>query len=304
MDKVCILLSTFNGKQYLKEQLDSLINQINVDIFILARDDGSSDGTIEILKEYSAKYDFFTFYQGDNVKPARSFLDLMKSAPQADFYAFSDQDDVWDDDKLSVAVNMLKKENGANPNMYYSNLRIVDEHLNYYRLSHQTPHIQKNRYSPLVEDFATGCTIVFNKAALDYAKKANCEYCSMHDSWMYMICNFFGKIIYDFDAHISYRQHGNNVVGTYLQKRTISLYWKRFKRLFNRKLQPRYNNAISFYAAFKDFLQPTDKEKIEKIVNYKRSRKDKKALLKDKDICGSSKGKNFRYRMLVRLGIV
>ena len=304
MKSVCVLLSTYNGEKYLSEQIESLLRQKDVQLSILARDDGSSDSTVSILEEYSEKYQYFKYYKGANVKPAKSFFDLIVQAPSADYYAFCDQDDVWDDDKLAIAIEMLDKEDNTKPNMYYSNLRIVDQDLNVYRLSHETPSTQDSKYSCLTEDMATGCTVVFNKKTAQYVKSGTPEYCSMHDTWIYMICKFFGTTVYDFDAHISYRQHGNNVVGTYLGKKTMDIYSKRIKRLFDRNLQPRYNNAQNFYKTFGDRLSIRDKEKVLELVEYKDSIGQKIKLLSDKEIHASSKSREIRYRGLIVLGIV
>ena len=301
---VCVLLSTYNGEKYLKEQLDSLLWQENVELKIFIRDDGSKDSTLQILDEYSKKDSRITYFVGDNRGPAQSFFDLIINSPDADYYAFCDQDDVWDKDKLEIAIDFLEKEDDSKPNMYYSNLRIVDQNLQYYRLSHSTPSVQNNKYSALTEDMATGCTVVFNKTAANFVRSGSPKYCSMHDTWIYMICKFFGKTIYDFDAHISYRQHENNVVGTYLGKKTKEIYVARIKRLFNRELQPRYNNACNFYKTFGDILESKDKEKVLKIVNYKKSLLNKLSLLFDKEIYASSRNRELRYKLLIILGIV
>ena len=304
MKTVCVLLSTYNGEKYLTEQIESLLKQSNVELSILARDDRSSDSTVSILKNFSEKYPNFKYYKGDNVRPAKSFFDLIINAPESDYYAFCDQDDVWDEDKLSIAVAMLEKEDNTKPNMYYSNLRIVDQDLVFYRLSHETPSTQDSKYSCLTEDMATGCTVVFNKKTAEYVKSGTPDYCSMHDTWIYMICKFFGTTVYDFEAHISYRQHGNNVVGTYLGKKSMDIYVKRIKRLFDRKLQPRYNNAQNFYKTFGDRLSSKDRKKVLELVEYKESIGKKWKLLADKEIHTSSKSREIRYRGLIVLGIV
>lgn len=306
--KVCVLLSTYNGEKYLQEQLDSLYAQEGVELIILARDDASSDSTLEILRKNAAEHRNLTWYTGENVKPAKSFMSLIQKSSEieCDYYAFCDQDDRWDKDKLKCAVDMLDLEDNTKPNLYFSNLRIVDQDLNFYRLSHASASArqQRSKYSCLTEDMATGCTIVFNKTASDYVMSHFPEYCSMHDSWVYMICKFFGKVVYDFDAHIDYRQHGDNVVGTYLEKKSFQMGWKRFKRLFNRNLQPRYNNAVSFYECFGDRLEEKDKEKVLEIVHYKDSFGNRMKLFKDKEIYGTSRSRDLRYRGLILLGIV
>ncbi len=304
MKSVCVLLSTYNGEKYLPAQIESLLKQEGIELSVIARDDGSKDGTVELLRYYSNKDSRLDFYKGKNLGVAQSFFNLIKYAKPADYYAFCDQDDIWDSDKLKCAVDFLEKEDNSKPNMYFSNLRIVDQKLTYYRLSHLTPLIQKNKYSALTEDIATGCTIVFNYTAKEYAKSRIPEYCSMHDTWIYMICKFFGKCVYDFNAHISYRQHGNNVVGTYLDKKPVSLYIARINRLFNRKLQPRYNNARNFYYLFGDKLDFVDALKVKELAYYKASLKSRFKLLFDKDINASSWSREICYRILIVLGIV
>lgn len=304
MRKVCVLLSTYNGVEYVAQQIDTLLGQQGVQIEIIARDDGSTDGTRGILQRYEEGSDCFHWYAGSNVGPSNSFFDLIRAAPNADYYAFCDQDDVWDSDKLETATAALDKLDEEVPNCYFSNLRIVDKDLNYYRESHDAPLVQNNKYSALVEDMATGCTMVFNKKAADLVRAHIPVKCSMHDSWVYLTCKFFGETVYDFGSHISYRQHGDNVVGTYLDKKTINIYLSRIKRLFNRKLQPRYSNACSFMDEYGEMMTATDKVQVEKIVRYKTSLLNRVRLIFDRDIYATSRGRDVRFRLLVALGIV
>ncbi len=300
MEKVIVLLSTYNGEKYLEEQLDSLVRQKNVEIQILARDDGSSDRTIEILSCYSKKYDFISYYKGENIKPAKSFLELIVKAEDCPYYALCDQDDVWDEDKLFVAIQQIKKLNSEKPAMYYGNTRVVDQDLNYIRNSHQNPLVNERKYSCLVEALPTGCTMVFNLAAKKLIQKKLPQYCSMHDTWLYMVCKIFGEVCYDFEPHISYRQHGNNVIGVY-KKRSVALYWKSFMRLFNRSLQPRYQNAINFLDCFQNELAGDDMAKIQEIANYKDSLSNTMKFLCDSDMKTISVYRDFRNKVLILL---
>lgn len=298
MEKVCVLMSTYNGEKYLKEQLDSVLSQDGILVDILIRDDGSNDGTISILDEYSCKYNNIHYYQGSNLGPAKSFLDLIVSVGEYKYYALCDQDDVWDKDKLICAVRNLKKMNNKLPLLYYSNLRIVDEKLNFLRLSHKVPHIQVNKYSALVEYMMTGCTGVFNFVAKKMISGRIPDYCSMHDAWIYTICKMFGDVHYDFMPHISYRQHGDNVIGAY-NPYNIMTYISKIRRLCDKSLQPRYKDAINFYECFLDVMSPTDKEKVEKIIQYKKSFSSKLRLLMDKDLCAASRNREWRNKFLI-----
>lgn len=302
--KVCVLLSTYNGERYLDEQLNSLAVQKDVELKVLIRDDGSKDQTLHILDAWAQKDKRFSYYYDVNKGPAKSFLDLIVNSPDADYYAFCDQDDVWDEDKLAVAVKYLEKENKNSANMYYSNLKIVDQNLKFLYMSHQSPSPRRKKYSCLTEDVVTGCTMVFNAKAREYVMYGIPNYCTMHDTWLYMICKFFGTVIYDFDAHILYRQHGNNVVGAYQGKSKFMRYGESFKRIFDRKLQPRYNNAISFLEIYEPYLSEQDKIKLKIFVEYKDSFFKKMRLLFDKDIHATSRKRDLRYRGLIILGIL
>ena len=304
MDSVTVLLSTYNGEKFLREQIETLLNQEGVEINILARDDGSSDHTIEILREYSEKYSNFVFYSNTNLGPAKSFLDLICNAKDTDYYSFCDQDDYWDKDKLKVAIEKLKVLDSTKPNLYYSNLRIVDENLQFYRLSHEGNFFNDNKYSALTENLCTGCTAVFNKTARDLIKNHTPEYCSMHDTWLYMLCKLMGNTIYDSEPHISYRQHGGNVVGAYLKRNRLVIYKERFFRIFQKGLQPRYMNAVNFWNCFGDLLEENDKKKVLLLVNYKRSARDRIRLFFDKDINASSFYGKLRFRLHILWGTV
>ena len=110
MYTVQVLLSTYNGEAYLKEQLDSILNQKNVAVKLFVRDDGSSDGTVDILRAYAALHDNICYLCGENCGVVASFFRLFElSDPDVDFYALSDQDDVWDEDKLSIACQKLEQ---------------------------------------------------------------------------------------------------------------------------------------------------------------------------------------------------
>ena len=304
MNRGTVLLSTYNGERYLREQLDSVLEQQNVQINILVRDDGSSDNTINILKQYDAKFTNFRYYKNENLGPARSFLDLICNAPDTDYYAFCDQDDVWDSDKIYCAIEKLRDLDSKKPNLYYSNLRIVDQDLKFYRVSHEYVLFNQNKYSALTENLCTGCTAVFNRCALQMLKENMPEYCTMHDTWIYMLCKLLGNTVYDEKPHISYRQHEHNVVGTYLKQNKIALYKERFFRLFKKDLQPRYVNAVNFEKCFGKYMSTEDRKKILELIQYKDNLKNRIKLFFDWDISASTFYGNVRFRLHILWGTV
>lgn len=295
--RVLVLVSTYNGERFLRQQLDSIIGQQGVEVSILVRDDGSSDTTIAILEEYAKQCHKFHYYQGSNAGPCMSFFDLLNHAEGFDYYAFGDQDDVWDSDKLSSAIAYLEKEPQDIPVMYCSNLKVVDENLNFCRTAHASSYDTNKRYSGLVDFFAVGCTEVFNQKAADLTRTHERKDCLMHDSWLFMICNFFGRVIYDNKAHINYRQHGHNVVGT--NKDWLSKLNARIKRAADRSIQPRLKNAELILEEFENKLNKQDMGKIKKIVDYKKSVICWLKLLFDFSIRSNHVGSDLRYRLLI-----
>ena len=118
--KVAVLISTYNGKKYLKEQLDSILNQTYPNIEIVIRDDGSTDSTLELVKEYQEKHSNIRLKEGTNIGFIKSFFKLLEMA-DADYYAYCDQDDIWLENKIELAVNALNQADNTKPNMAFGN---------------------------------------------------------------------------------------------------------------------------------------------------------------------------------------
>lgn len=300
MKKVCVLMSTYNGAKYLRDQIDSILNQKGVKVELIVRDDGSRDETVEILKEYR-KDGVLKFYNGDNLGPAKSFMNLVTNAPEATYYAFADQDDVWDDDKLLVGVQSLEKYK-KEPALYYSNLRIVDKNLKFFRCAHDGMAVDDNKFSSLLINYCTGCTEIFNLNLMKILKKDKVNYLCMHDWWVYTVCSFFGKIVYDDVAHISYRQHGSNVVGMDLRHNIIKYFFIKVRRILFDKCDTRRLNAMSFYDIYGNMLNNHDRVIVNKLVTYKNGFFKKISLICDKDLKTNSHLKNLFLCIVILLG--
>lgn len=224
---VTILMSTYNGEKYLDEQLESIYNQtIKYKINIVVRDDGSTDNTLNILKKWNKRLNM-KIIEGKNKGVVKSFNELLSIAPKADYYAFSDQDDVWDKDKLEVAINMLENDEKENePKLYFSNASLVDDRLNKFNRNVHSEDIEINLIKIMICNPALGCTMVFNKEALEMINKINIKNSPMHDKTALIITFLTGKVIYDSQPRMLYRQHDNNVMGTgnSLKKRLRQIY--------------------------------------------------------------------------------
>ena len=303
MDRnITVLLSTYNGERYLAEQIGSLLNQRGVDIQILIRDDGSTDSTVEIIKDYRNRDERVHFIQGKNVGAGQSFFDLICRSQDTEYYAFCDQDDVWDEDKLLCALEMIGECNADIPVLYHSNLRIVDENLQVIRIAHECPIDESQKYSCLARNAVTGCTAVFNMAAKRLIQSHIPSEDILHDNWIYMVCKFFGTVYYDFEPHISYRQHAANVVG--MHKMTFCGYLSRIRRFFIKGQQPRYERALLFQKYYWNLMSKEDQQKLLEILEYKKSFYKRMKLLFDKDIREQTKRGDLRYRLLIIRGSI
>lgn len=302
--RVTILMSTYNGEEYLKEQLNSLLNQTYKNIEILIRDDGSTDNTLEILKKYSESYDNISFYTGKNLKPAKSFFDLIKKAEKSKYYAFSDQDDVWDKDKVEIAIKMLEKEDDNLPKLYFSNTKLVDKNLNELKNIRKIYKDKINIGNALIENVATGCTVVFNDKLIELLKRINfddIENGFMHDSLAYRICFATGNVIFDEIPHISYRQHGNNAIGN--SSNIFDKIKKRKKSLKN-TLNLRSKMSKFILERFNKELKKENYKFVEMIANYNNTTKNKVKLLFCKDINRMNFWDNIMFKLAIIAGKV
>lgn len=211
-EKVQVLMSTYNGEKYLREQLDSILNQEEVEVKLLIRDDGSKDTTMNILKEYERKYECIKVYSGKNLGACNSFFDLIKNADKnISYYAFADQDDVWKKNKLNRALSKLQKYDDI-PTLYCGAYELVNSNLE--KIGNESNHQKKVSFgNSLIECIYSGCTGVFNNKLLKLTLRQLPKHAYMHDWWVYMIASSMGKVICDEEPCMLYRQHENNVLG-------------------------------------------------------------------------------------------
>ena len=233
---LAILLSTYNGSRYLRAQLDSLYCQVGVDIRILVRDDGSADDTLTILQAEAGAGHLTIMSGGQNLGPAMSFLALLRQAMGngAQYAAFCDQDDVWRPEKMTRALDMLRGKED-HPAMICTRVELVDEMLRPIGFL-PIPKRKIGLGNALVEDIATGCTIVLNRKAIELVCAYWPDRPQMHDWWCYLVLSCMGEVIYDPWPSLLYRQHGNNVVG--VARTPVTRLLKRFRRFLGKHKQP------------------------------------------------------------------
>ncbi len=233
---VLVLVGAYNGETYLKEQLESILNNSVNNIDVVLSDDGSTDNTVSISKHFSEHWEKgdFAIVEGPQKGFAANFLHLIVNYGQEhEYVAFSDQDDIWDPDKLEVAIEWLRQFSDR-PALYCSRTRYVDEQGQFLRLSplfSKPPDIR----NALVQSIAGGNTMVMNRPAAQLlAKACQNEPVVTHDWWAYLVIVACGGIVhYDPVPHIGYRQHASNLFGANdttqaRLKRVIELFHGRF----------------------------------------------------------------------------
>jgi glycosyltransferase involved in cell wall biosynthesis len=236
--KVAILLSTYNGDLYIIEQIESVLSQTINDWVLYIRDDGSTDNTIQIIKDYVNKYSNKIILIEDNqgnLKSAASFM-YMLSIVESDYYMFCDQDDVWLPFKIEKTLSRMREvesENLYKGVLVFTDLTVVNSHLSVlnpsmWNYSSINPKNAKDFYRTTCLSSVTGCTIMFNNCikekVLPYPKVAR-----MHDWWITLNAVHYGIVDYLDEATILYRQHNNNVLGA--DKISRNHYFKRLLSL-------------------------------------------------------------------------
>lgn len=217
IDEIAIILPTYNGENFVGEQIDSIIGQTYTNWNLYVRDDGSTDNTVKIIKDYEKKDSRIHLMEtGKNLGVKKGIFHMLEHI-QASYYMTCDQDDFWLPNKVENTYNLMKeKENEKNiPLLVHTDLKVVDENLNvihpsmfaFQKLSKKVDSF----FQLAIQNNITGCTVMINeklKNILVYD-----SHMLMHDHWMGLVAAAFGKIYFLDEATILYRQHGNNSVG-------------------------------------------------------------------------------------------
>lgn len=212
MRDIAILISTYNGEKYLKDQLDSILKQSIIEkIDIWIRDDGSTDKTCDILKKYATLYKNINVNFEENVGCVKSFFILLERVGNYQYYAFADQDDIWLPNKTEIAINKLSTV--ENPALYGGCSTLVDSSLKPIGLT-QTCRREITFYNALIQNLMPGHTQVFN-SQLKNLLLSNMDYSKIivHDYWLTLVATALGTVIFDNDPKTLYRQHSNNEIG-------------------------------------------------------------------------------------------
>lgn len=214
--RVAILLCTYQGQNYLSEQLESFAAQTHPHWDVWASDDGSEDDTRAILEAYQQRWPVgrLSIHSGPAKGFALNFLSLTCNQKiEADYYAYSDQDDIWEADKLERALKWLQTVPESVPALYCSRTRLVDENnkeIGFSPLHEKAPCFA----NALIQNIGGGNTMVFNNAARELLRKSRNMRMVTHDWWAYMVVSGCGgEVFYDRYPSVRYRQHKTNQVG-------------------------------------------------------------------------------------------
>lgn len=266
--RVAILLCTYHGQNYLAEQLDSFAAQTHSNWAVWVSDDGSDDGTHAIIDAYRQKWrtGCLSFNFGPAKGFAMNFLSLTcKASIEADYYAYSDQDDVWDPDKLERAVRWLETIPRDIPALYCSRTRLVDAENNEIGLS---PLFSKppSFSNALMQNIGGGNTMVFNNEALALLREAGKNTLVIsHDWWTYMlITGCGGRVFYDSYPSLRYRQHDGNLVGMNSNWRAR---FKRMRMMWEGHFRNRNDRNIALLLQLQHKLTPENRETLERFAN-------------------------------------
>ena len=247
--KVQILLSTYNGERYLRAQLDSFVAQtIFQNVSVLIRDDGSTDGTATILQEYKRKYGFCVEY-GSNIGTTRSYLWLLEHSNDAcEFFAFSDQDDVWLPEKLEKEVTEIQTMDSTRPRLVSTHSEIVDRNLSHQGLSISVAN-GVSFFNAMVQNVCPGHTQLLDRKLRDAVQKTTePDTILVVDWWVYLVASGLGNVKILPEVTVLHRQHGNNTVG-YVTS-TVRQFVTRLCRLHGKTAAAMTRQLEAFYRCY------------------------------------------------------
>lgn len=293
--KAAILMATYNGEKFLKEQIESILNQTYQNFVLYIRDDNSTDSTQSIIDEYVKKYPEKIVKVEDNrcAKGAcNNFMYLLEyvyNLDKYDMFMFSDQDDFWLKDKVEVTINEYEKvEKKEQPILIHTDLNVVDAKLNminesFLRYSNLNGKY-KNFNNYLIQNNVTGCTTFINKSLVDLIK-FDIKDIRMHDWYFALLASAFGQVIFIDKATIKYRQHGKNVLGAKKIKGIRGIYNKLIKNnTIKEDLNKIFEQAENFKETYYNDLSDERKKTIDEFCKIRNSNKFNKinVIIKNK----------------------
>jgi len=285
-----ILMATYNGEKYLREQLESFTHQTSTDWRLLVRDDGSNDNTLEILKEYQRELPEGKVVILDRVEPkdhppplnkyetARrvianfsALMERSKADGLADYIMFSDQDDVWHDDKIAKTLAKMKQmeaEHGKDvPLLVHTDARLVNRDGSHKcesvkALHHQQPEKNDFHRGVLFGGGAQGCTMMMNSRLMEMSMPIS-NHAVMHDAWVSLVAMATGHSGYLAEPTLDYRQHGANVS----MRLDRPSYVSHIRSRLSEGVDPMFIQAMALRDHLGDRATPQAREDMERLLS-------------------------------------
>lgn len=309
MKKVQVLLSAYNGEQYISEQIQSILHQTHAAVSILIRDDGSTDKTMQLLDQWVTTHpDKIKLIKGTNVGVVSSFFELLRAADaEADYYCFCDQDDVWLDHKVEHAIARLNSSIYTEvPAMVFTSTYLTDDKLNRKGAWPKPPAQEPSFFNALYENIAIGATITMNRSARNLfinSQSVDSQKVLMHDWWFYLLVSAFGTVIYDNKPSMLYRQHNNNVVGgsnSIVGK--LKSKWASFKRHTGKDLL--HKQASEFDRIYGSRLTGEQKEQLDLFLATRTRFMDRLHYARKSKLYRQSKAESLLFKFFILIGFI
>lgn len=280
-DTVAIMMATFNGSEYVSEQIESILSQSYQNFTLYIRDDDSTDDTVSILNRYERNNPNIVvirdedLYGGSAEKNFCFIASWVKAKNNHRYFMFADQDDVWESSKIEDSMRLMKKyeENIGGPVLIHTDLMVVDNDLaildeSFMHMRALNPEV-KDLPHLLIQNNVTGCTMLWNDDLNNLIDFSSTKM-AMHDWWMVLAASAFGSIGYLKKGTIRYRQHGNNVVGA-TQVNSISFIIKRLTGHAHvvETLEKAFDQAEGFLDAYEERLSESQCIVIREFLNLR-----------------------------------
>ena len=268
-------MSAYNGAKYIRCQIDSILNQtVGPNLHLFIRDDGSTDDTEAIIASTGEVGRRITILKGSNVGAKNSFLKLLEFAKTLPgtygYFSFSVQDDVWDPDKLEVAVKQLQSLPNQEPALYGAASFHVDSDLRPLQKREKRKVKPITLYNTLIQCIVPGHTYVFNRQLLDVLEvPLPVDRIYYHDSFLLSVALICGQLVYDPWPHASYRQHGANQMG--VEKNRLKWISTRWRRVVNGDSRQYATQLAYLYSAYGRKMPPAVRKEAERFFSSQRN---------------------------------
>ena len=284
---ISILMASYNGEQYIAEQIESLLNQTAQDFKLYICDDKSTDKSFAIVQDYASKYPekIFITQNESNTGSAKSNFISMMIDHKDDYIMLCDQDDVWLPDKVEKSLSKIKelesKHEQTKPLLVHTNLYIVNESLetiaeSFFDMANAK--CGKNKLNNIIiQNIMAGCTIIYNRALADLIIDDKPKYMVMHDWWLALIASAFGEIGTIYEPTLLYRQHDRNEFGVNRRSPGAHLLHKLFNFTeVKETINSTYRQAESFLSVYKENMPQKSQELIAAYASMPNKKKLKK----------------------------